>query len=193
MRLLNRFSDVRLAGDCSAKEQAIRGTGRLIEGVKRGARRLRALVRCCCFWAPIFALSACATFDVTPFLKEQITGDTWRACLAREYQVQARFQARYGRNWDEAIHLAQKGRQALNHSDITPDDWPEILAPQANAYRDALSQAGKTCACATLQAKLDGWTVVLAQDPAREQSQFASSVDTALAACQASGPKREQL
>ncbi|MEQ1865821.1 MAG: hypothetical protein ABL996_14380 [Micropepsaceae bacterium] len=62
-------------------------------------------------------LAACASlpgsFEVTPFLNEQITGDTWRACLAREYQVQARQAVRHGRNWAEAIRLADKGRAAL--------------------------------------------------------------------------------
>lgn len=187
MRPLTRFSDVRLAGDCSAKEQAIGGTGRLIEGVKRGARRLRALVRRCCFWGSIFALSGCSTFDVTPFLKEQITGDTWRACLAREYQLQARFQARYGRNWTEATYLASKGRQALDEGDVAPERWPANLNSRSEVFREALSQQGRTCECATVQAKLDGWTIALEQDPKREQSQFASGLDAALTACKSSG------
>ena len=189
MRILIRFSDVRLAGDCSAKGQAIGGTGRLIEGVKRGARRLRALVRRCYFWTPFFALSACATLDVTPFLKEQITGDTWRACLAREYQAQARFQARYGRNWAEATHLSEKGRTALSQGDVVADAWPPSFGLRASSYLAARSQRGKTCECATVQAKLDGWAVALEQDPKRDQSPFVSGFDTALSSCRNSDSK----
>lgn len=110
-------SDVRLAGVALLSKRAQGGTGKLIEGVKRGAPGPWGLVRRCCFLSLPLALAACATlpgsFAVTPFLNEQITGDTWRACLAREYQAQARYAVRHGRNWAEAIRLADKGRAAL--------------------------------------------------------------------------------
>lgn len=183
MRPSIRFSEVRLAGECSHKEHAIGGNGRLIEGVKRGARRLRALVRRCCFWATFAALAACATFDVTPFLREQITGDSWRACLAREYQAQSRFQVRHGRHWDEATHLAAKGRAALDGEDPTTDPIPEALAPQASALSAAIARSGRQCGCATTQARLDGWSVALAQDPARDQAAFAKAFAAALPTC----------
>jgi hypothetical protein len=82
------------------------------------------------------AISACSTFETGPFLREQITGDTWRACLAREYQRQARIQVRTGRNWKEATRLAERGRAALTGEAVAP-------------------AAGATCACAVAEARRD--------------------------------------
>lgn len=183
MRPLTRFSEVRLAGECSDKEHAIGGNGRLIEGVKRGARRLRALVRRCCFWIPFAALAACSTFEVTPFLREQITGDTWRACLAREYQSQARAQARNGRHWSEATYLADKGRATLLGEEVTLDAAPESLQPRSESLAAVLHLRGRRCSCAVAQARLDGWVQALAQDPGRDQGPYATAFDTALHAC----------
>jgi hypothetical protein len=110
-------SDVRLAGVALLSKRAQGGTGKLIEGVKRGVQGPWGFVRRCCFLGFALALAACTnlkgSFEVTPFLNEQITGDTWRACLAREYQAQARAQIRASRNWSDAIRLADKGRAAL--------------------------------------------------------------------------------
>lgn len=183
MRVSFRFSDVRLAGVALLTGQAIGGTGKLIEGVKRGARRLRALVRRCCFWTLLLALPSCATFEVTPFLKEQITGDTWRACLAREYQAQARFQVRYGRNWDEAVRLAEKGRAALAGTETVPWPTPQALLQRQRALDEAIRQKGRSCACAKSQAALDGWAVALGQG--RDQNTFQTQFDTAFAECSA--------
>ena len=137
MKCLTRFSDVRLAGVALLSKRAQGGTGRLIEGVKRGVQDLGDLVRRCCFWAVFGALAACQTFEVGPFLKEQITGDTWRACLAREYQLQAKIAVRTGRNWDKATRLAAVGQAALKGEEIAP------------------TLGGQTCACATAQARVD--------------------------------------
>jgi hypothetical protein len=137
MKSFTRFSDVRLAGVALLNERANGGTGKCIEGVKRGVQDLGDLVRRCCFWAVFGALAACQTFEVGPFLKEQITGDTWRACLAREYQLQAKIAFRSGRNWDKASSLAAKGQAALDGEDIAP-----ILGR-------------RTCPCATAQARVD--------------------------------------
>ena len=124
MEGLARFSIVRLAGVALLSERANGGTGKLIEGVKRGVQGPWGFVRRCCFLSLPFTLLACASlsgsFGVTPFLNEQITGDTWRACLAREYQVQARRAVRNGRNWAEAIRLADKGRAALAGPEPAP-------------------------------------------------------------------------
>ena len=60
------------------------------------------------------------TFHVTAFLHEQITGDTWRACLAREYQTQTRLILRQGRDWEAASRLSKKGWAALNDGDVAP-------------------------------------------------------------------------
>lgn len=181
MRPSIRFSDVRLAGVAFSKKQAIGGTGKLIEGVKRGARRLRALVRRCCFWAPLLAVSACSTLEVSPFLKEQITGDSWKSCLAREYQAQARFQVRYGRNWDEAVRLSDKGRTALAGGEVAPWNAPASLSDR----RTLLDKSGRTCGCAKAQAALDGWILALEQDPNRDQTTFAERFDAARAECEA--------
>ena len=185
MRPLIRFSDVRLAGVAFSKRQAIGGTGKLIEGVKRGARRLRALVRRCCFWAPLLALSACSTLEVSPFLKEQITGDSWKSCLAREYQAQARFQVRYGRNWDEGMRLSDKGRMALAGSEITLWAEPATLSSRRKLLDQAITSSGRTCGCAKAQAALDGWIMALEQDPDRDQTTFAERFDAAKAECEA--------
>jgi hypothetical protein len=137
------FSDVRLAGVALLSKRANGDTGKRIEGVKRGVQGLGDLVRRCCFMAVFGGISACATFEVGPFLKEQITGDTWRACLAREYQLQAKIHVRTDRNWGEASRLAEKGQAALDGTEVPPP-------PGAPA---ALSR--RTCACATAQARLD--------------------------------------
>lgn len=183
MRVSFRFSDVRLAGVALLTGQAIGGTGKLIEGVKRGARRLRALVRRCCFWTLLLALPSCSTFEVTPFLKEQITGDTWRACLAREYQAQARFQVRYGRNWDEAVQLSEKGRAALAGTETAPRPMPPVLQQRQQGIEEAIRQKGRSCACAKSQAALDGWSLAL--DQGRDQDTFQTQFDTAFAECSA--------
>jgi hypothetical protein len=137
------FSDVRLAGVALLSERANGDTGKRIEGVKRGVQGLGDLVRRCCFLAVFGGISACATFEVGPFLKEQITGDTWRACLAREYQLQAKIHVRTDRNWGEATRLADKGQAALDGVQVPPPAG----APAALSRR--------TCACATAQARLD--------------------------------------
>jgi hypothetical protein len=110
------FSDVRLAGVALLSKRAQGGTGKRIEGVKRGVQGSRGHARRCCFLAVSFALCGCAlseSFEVGPFLKEQITGDTWRACAAREYQLYAKSRVRADRDWTEAKVWAAKGRAAL--------------------------------------------------------------------------------
>jgi hypothetical protein len=83
------------------------------------------------------ALSACTTFSDTfetgPFLKEQITGDSWRACLAREYQAEARAQVRAGRDWTEATEWAAKGRAALEGMNQTSANPCDCATAQARA------------------------------------------------------------
>ncbi len=165
-------------------EQANGGNGKLIVGVKRGAQGLGGFARRCCLSA-ILALvpGACATFDVTPFLREQITGDTWRACLAREYQAQSRLQLRNGRNWTQATHLAAKGRLSLDGGEPRPGPVPSALSMHARALDKAVSGRGRTCACATAAARLDAWAVALDQDPDRDDVVFATAFDSALSTC----------
>ena len=184
MRRSIRFSDVRLAGEALLMEQANGGNGTPFVGVKRGAQGLGGLVRRCCLGALLALLpGSCATFDVTPFLREQITGDTWRACLAREYQAQSRHQVRSGRNWSEATHLAAKGRLSLTGGKPQPDTVPPKLAPQAEALSKAISARGFTCPCATATARLDAWVIAFEQDQGRDQAVFAAAFDNALSIC----------
>jgi hypothetical protein len=82
-------------------------------------------------------LAACQTFEVGPFLKEHITGDTWRACLAREYQYQAKLAVRANRDWDKATALAAKGKAALDGVEVAP------------------MFGRRTCPCAAAQARVD--------------------------------------
>jgi len=188
MRPLIRFSDVRLAGVAFSKRQAIGGTGKRTEGVKRGAQGLRGLVRRCCFLPFFGVLAACSTLgdtlETTPFLREQITGDTWRACLAREYQSQARLQVRPGRHWAKATHLAAKGRAALLGKDVTPEaTHPALTAELEAVARARAARDANPCGCATVQARYDGWRIALEQDPARDQSRFRSSFAEAVTTC----------
>lgn len=164
----NSHSDVRLAGVALLSKRAQGGTGKLIEGVKRGVQGPRDFVRRCCFLVLGLALAACAnlegSFDVTPFLHEQITGDTWRACLAREYQLQARLEVRAGRHWNEAIRLADKGRAALA--------GPEPAARHQNP-----------CECAKAQARHDAW--VMQDERGADTTAIRKSLDEASIACAA--------
>mgnify|MGYP006915170333 CR=1 FL=1 len=166
MKSFTRFSDVRLAGVALLSERANGDTGKRIEGVKRGVQGLGDLVRRCCFWALFSAIAACGTLDVGPFLKEQITGDTWRACLAREYQLQAKIHIRTDRNWGEATSLANKGRAALAGA--------EVPLVEGASPRLASAVTRRTCDCATAQARFDA---------------AGKDFDEALAACEKSAPR----
>ena len=197
MRVLIRISDVRLAGDALSKGRANGGTGRLIEGVKRGVRGLQGFVRRCCFVGAVASvLPACSYFDetlqVSPFLREQITGDTWNACLAREYQTQARFQVRSGRQWQAAITLATKGRRALLAESVDPEPAAPALSQQAAPalsqqrvqMLNALSNRTRNpCDCAKVQGRYDGWIIALNQDPGLDQSPFPGPFADAVASC----------
>ena len=185
--MLTRFSDVRLAGVALLSKRAQGGTGKRIEGVKRGVPGPTDLARRCCFVAFALALSSCAnlseTFEVSPFLGEQITGDTWRACLAREYQLQGRSEVRSGRRWAEATRLAAKGRNALGGADVVPDPAPPDAAlTAARATLDAALAAHRgerPCECAQAQASYDGWLVKAARgaDTAASEKRFGAAVE----------------
>jgi hypothetical protein len=168
MEMMARFSDVRLAGVALLRKRAQGGTGKRIEGVKRGVHGLISQARRCCFLAlTAAALAACATFETGPFLKEQITGDSWRACLAREYQAEARARVRADRDWTDATAWAAKGRAAL-----AGEHEPE--SPPANP-----------CECAKAHARAD----VLATDPGRTDLQV--KYDEAKTACARPRPSAE--
>jgi len=185
----NSLFDVRLAGVALLSKRAQGGTGKLIEGVKRGVQGPWDFVRRCCFLVLGLALAACADlsdgFDVTPFLREQITGDTWRACLAREYQLQARTEVRPGRHWAGATRLAAKGRAALDGQAVTPEVAPADLSLSRTHLETALANRDRNpCDCAKTQARFDGWAVKQARGA--DTAAVHASFDEALTACAAS-------
>jgi hypothetical protein len=143
--------------------------------------------RRCCF--PLLAallLASCSTvsdtFDVGPFMREQITGDTWRSCLAREYQTQARTQLRAGRHWAEATNLAAKGRDALEGADVTPEPPPRSLTADRTRLDTALAnRAAKPCDCAKAQARYDGMTEAVARK--MDTTPHRAPFEDALTAC----------
>ena len=190
MGVLTRFSDVRLAGVALLSKRAQGGTGKRIEGVKRGVPGPTDLARRCCFVAFALALSSCAnlsdTFEVAPFLGEQITGDTWRACLAREYQLHGRSEVRSGRRWAGATHLSAKGRSALNGAEVVPDPAPPQTALTAARARLGVAlenRAQNPCECAQAQASYDGWLVKAARgaDTSATEKRFEAVVEACAA------------
>jgi hypothetical protein len=176
-------SDVRLAGVALLSKRAQGGTGKLIEGVKRGVQGPRGFVRRCYFLGLSLALSACVgSFDVGPFLREQITGDTWRACLAREYQVQARLEVRAGRKWNSAIRLAAKGEAALDGRSPEPEATPADLGQDRMQLLTALVNRDENpCDCAKAQARFDGW--VVKHERGADTAAVRAGFDEALGAC----------
>jgi len=191
MGILTRFSDVRLAGVALLSKRAQGGTGKRIEGVKRGVQDPMGLARRCCFLALLPLLYGCTrleeTFEVAPFLREQITGDTWRACLAREYQVQAKSEVRAGRHWAEASRLAAKGRAALENRDVAPDPPPpdaELSGAHARLTEALVHRNRNPCDCATMQARYDGWLTKSARGA--NVAALPELFDEAAAACAAS-------
>ena len=187
MESLARFSIVRLAGVALLSERANGGTGKLIEGVKRGVLGPTDWARRCCFLAlATLFLTNCAsvsdTFDVGPFMREQITGDTWRSCLAREYQTQARIQLRAGRHWDEATTLAAKGRDALAGVDVAPEPPPPVLTQERAKLDAALAnRTQRPCDCAKAQARYDGMTEAVSRK--MDTTPHAKLFEEALSAC----------
>jgi hypothetical protein len=182
---LNSLFDVRLAGVALLSKRAQGGTGKLIEGVKRGVQGPWGFVRRCCFLTLPLALAACTSlsgsFDVTPFLREQITGDTWRACLAREYQVQARSEVRAGRKWAGAIRLATKGQSALDGAQPEPESAPDFAQDRARLLGALANRDQNTCDCAKAQARFDG--LIVKADRGADIGPVNKSFNEALAAC----------
>jgi hypothetical protein len=132
------------------------------------------------------------TFHVTAFLHEQITGDTWRACLAREYQIQTRTRVREGRDWAAASRFSAKGWATLTNGDIAPwtafefDMSGERLVEFEKARGDLeAALAGKAlapCPCARAQASYDGW-IAASERPAANEEAARAGFSDALGAC----------
>ena len=131
------------------------------------------------------------TFEVTPFLHEQITGDSWRACLARDYQFQTRLILRQGRDWAAASRFSAKGWMVLNEGDAAPwspaefdSDGQRVELDQARSALAALlaGKAAAPCPCAQAQAAYDGWLAASVR-PGANVSAAHSGFTEALATC----------
>ena len=132
------------------------------------------------------------TFHVSSFLREQITGDTWRACLAREYQVQTRLILRQGRDWAAASRFSSKGWAALRDGDVAPWHGDDLDVAtdrrrEFDAARRELSTAlanGRTapCPCAKAQAAYDGW-IAASVRPGSNEAAARADFTAAIAAC----------
>ncbi|MCE9521565.1 MAG: hypothetical protein K8S25_03940 [Alphaproteobacteria bacterium] len=95
-------------------------------------------------------------------MRKSITGDTWRACLAREYQALARFEVRNGRDWSEAIRLADKGRAALGGPEPATRE-NRCDCAKAEARRDAFeNQTERGDDTSALRKSLDEATLACA-------------------------------
>lgn len=131
------------------------------------------------------------TFHVSSFLHEQVTGDTWRACLGREYQVQTRSILRQGRDWAAASQLSSKGWTALRDGDVAP--WQAgdlgVAASRRSEFdtaRRELSTAlangrAAPCPCARAQAAYDGWIAASVRPGSNEaaaQTDFSDAIAT---------------
>ncbi len=141
----------------------------------------------------VLSVGACASLDdsfrVTPFLREQITGDTRRACLAREYQVQTRFVVRDNRDWVEASRFSAKGWAALNGDEVRHWNAAQFglektrVGAEQLALEMALAQAdADPCNCAKAEAAYDGW-LAAAVHGADNQGQVEKNFRDALAVC----------
>lgn len=142
----------------------------------------------------LLSVAACSslgdTFQVTPFLREQITGDTKRACSAREYQAQVRFALRDNRDWLEASRLSAKGWAALRGETVVR--WEALQfglketrlgAAQLELDTELRHPAAMPCACARAEAAYDGWLAAAARG-ANNQDQVEKNFRDALVACQ---------
>ncbi|MBI1212828.1 MAG: hypothetical protein GC190_15305 [Alphaproteobacteria bacterium] len=141
-------------------------------------------------------VAACAelgdTFEVTPFLREQITGDTWRACLAREYQVQTRFVLREGRDWAEASRFSSKGWAALRNEavpawqvgefDLTMGRKAALAPARADLEAVLAKRDVAPCDCAKAQGAFDGWLAASAR-LAEDESMLAKRFSDAVGSC----------
>ena len=123
------------------------------------------------------AMAGCAplgsTFAVDPYLKKEITGDTFGACAARAYRARAAIEARRDVNYITAARFVEKAKAAQRNEHLAPwGDEPWLPAPAAGAQekRDRLLAAFSLpardeCACGTALARYDGW-LADAHDPA---------------------------
>lgn len=115
-------------------------------------------------------LAGCGTWTAESYLHETISGDTFNACLAREYQERATSEAYVDCNWVDTAAIVAKGRAAAAGETVLPwdpatrgvlpADLPELQDARAKLLA-ALDNGGRTgphaCECAKAQRYYDGW------------------------------------
>lgn len=116
-------------------------------------------------------LAGCGTWTAESYLHETISGDTFNACLAREYQERATSEAYVDCNWVDTATIVEKGRAAAAGETVMPwdpatrgvlaSDLPELQDARAKLLA-ALDNGGRTdperaCKCAKAQRYYDGW------------------------------------
>lgn len=115
-------------------------------------------------------LAACGTWTAESYLDDEISGNDFNACLAREYQDRATSEAYVDCNWVDTAKIVAKGRAAqagetvlpydpANHA-VLPSDLGELQDARARLMA-ALDNGGRegdqACACAKAQRHYDGW------------------------------------
>jgi len=119
--------------------------------------------------AGLAVLAGCGTWTAESYLTKNIEGDSFNACLAREYQDRATSEAYVDCNWADTATLVAKGRAAAAGEIVLPwdpstkgvltSDLPELQEARARLMA-ALDNDGRTdrgCACAKAQRYYDGW------------------------------------
>ncbi|MDR3499620.1 MAG: OmpA family protein [Parvibaculum sp.] len=115
-------------------------------------------------------LAGCGTWTAESYLHETISGDSFNACLAREYQERATSEAYVDCNWIDTATIVEKGRAAAAGETVLPwdpatrgvlpADLPELQDARAKLLA-ALDNGGRTgpnaCKCAKAQRYYDGW------------------------------------
>ena len=114
-------------------------------------------------------LAGCGTWTAESYLHEDIQGDSFNACLAREYQDRATSEAYVDCNWVDTAAIVAKGRAAAAGETVLPydpatkgvlpSDLPELQDARSKLMA-ALDNGGRTdrgCACAKAQRYYDGW------------------------------------
>ena len=67
-------------------------------------------------------IAGCSTWNAESYLHETISGDTFNACLAREYQERATSEAYVDCNWYDTATIVAKGRAAAAGETVLPWD-----------------------------------------------------------------------
>lgn len=115
-------------------------------------------------------LAGCGTWTAESYLHETISGDSFNACLAREYQERATSEAYVDCNWVDTATIVAKGRAAAagetvlpwdpSTRGVLPADLPELQDARAKLL-SVLDNGGRTgpraCQCAKAQRYYDGW------------------------------------